>query len=324
LNTKCFFFIQVYDSERLVTYVRSPPLFQHLLTFIRSWAKQVALYGQAYGYLGGYSWATLCAYICHQFFSSMPSLTFIEQFSFEQFFSLVRTFFYTYAQFNWSTDTLKLHWESKRRKSSSSSTSIRNRGSMRILCSSPPYQNTARSTTDSTRDLIHQGFRRAHEILDTVNTITSDDQFNALKKILQMTSDFPNDKVRSLLQLTATATTISELHEWIGWIKSRLVYFLQDCEHECHLNVQTQNFMDISSKHIEASYSFGFSLDEQILMTYRQFPHYLTKFIDQCHSYSSRKDTMLLKYKFFTIHDWKMQYTQPKPQRIRKNINTQI
>ena len=63
----CLLLFQVHDIERLLAYARSPPIFQHLLTFIRTWAQHVGLYGQAFGYLGGYSWAILCAHICHSF-----------------------------------------------------------------------------------------------------------------------------------------------------------------------------------------------------------------------------------------------------------------
>ncbi|CAF5065036.1 unnamed protein product, partial [Rotaria sp. Silwood1] len=36
----------VHDIERLLTYVRCPPIFQYLLTYIRTWAQHVGLYGQ--------------------------------------------------------------------------------------------------------------------------------------------------------------------------------------------------------------------------------------------------------------------------------------
>ncbi|CAF4277327.1 unnamed protein product, partial [Rotaria sordida] len=100
---------KVHDIERLVTYARCPPIFQHLLTFIRTWAQHVGLYEQVYGYLGGYSWAILCAYICHTYLPSMKSLSSIEQFSIDELFSLVRQFFSTFTNFNWSSQAFRLY-----------------------------------------------------------------------------------------------------------------------------------------------------------------------------------------------------------------------
>ncbi|CAF4818643.1 unnamed protein product, partial [Rotaria sp. Silwood2] len=99
----------VHEIERLLIYVRSPPIFQYLLTFIRTWAQHVGLYGQVYGYLGGYSWAILCAYVCHKFLSPIKSLSSIENFSINEFFSLVQQFFLTFAQFNWSSQAFRLY-----------------------------------------------------------------------------------------------------------------------------------------------------------------------------------------------------------------------
>ncbi|CAF4439246.1 unnamed protein product, partial [Rotaria magnacalcarata] len=93
----------VHDIERLIVYARFPPIFQHLLSFIRTWAQNVGLYGQIYGYLGGYSWAILCAYICHNYLSSNDSY-----FLLEEFFNLVEKFFSTYSHFNWSLESVRL------------------------------------------------------------------------------------------------------------------------------------------------------------------------------------------------------------------------
>ncbi|CAF4429562.1 unnamed protein product, partial [Adineta steineri] len=95
----------VHDIERLLVHVCSPPIFQHLLTYIRTWAQHMGLYGQVYGYLSGYCWAILCAHICHKHLSPIKSLSSIEEFSIDEFFSLVKQFFSTFAQFNCSADT---------------------------------------------------------------------------------------------------------------------------------------------------------------------------------------------------------------------------
>ena len=141
----------MYDIERLLVHVRSTPIFQHLLTYIRTWAQRNGLYGQVYGYLSGYAWAILCAHICHKYLSSIKSLVSIEQFCIDEFFSLLKYFFSTFAQFNWSTDEFSLYPKSHEPTiRSSEKLSVYQRGSMRILSPSPPFHNAARSTKKST------------------------------------------------------------------------------------------------------------------------------------------------------------------------------
>ncbi len=76
---------------------------------------------------------------------------------------------------------------------------------------SSPVNNTSRSSTNSTRDLISQGFQRVADLLDQMNTSTCDDKIDALKQILELNSDFPSGQIKSLLQLTLSCETESEL-----------------------------------------------------------------------------------------------------------------
>ena len=271
-----------------------------------------------YGYLSGYSWAILCAHICHLFLSSIQTLSSIEHFSIDQLFSLVENFFSTYAQFNWSSQALRLHPKSYKQMSYFEKSSARNRGSMRIISPSPPFNNTGRSTTNSTRDLIAQGFQHVVELLDRINTITPEDKSNALKQILELTNDFPNETIKSLVQLTLSSESRNDLDEWIGWMKSRLAHFLNDCENECHLSIQTQSSIEYQSNNTEAMYSIGFQLDEQTLSHHRNFSHWLNQFLDQFNLYPNRKESMKISHKLISTHDWKLERMQPKPQRTRK------
>ncbi|CAF4073889.1 unnamed protein product, partial [Rotaria sp. Silwood2] len=308
----------VYEIERLFIYVRFPPIFQHLLAFIRTWAQHVGLYGQVYCYLGGYSWAILCAYICHTYLSPIKSLSSIEHFSIDEFFSLVQKIFSTFAQFNWSSQELCLYSKSYKQMTLSNKSSVHNRGSMRIISPSPPYNNTGRSTTNSTRDLIIQEFQCVLQLLDSVNIITCEDKMNALKQILELNNDFPNEKTKSLLQLTLSSENIHELDEWIGWIKSRLVRFVNDCEEECHLIIQTQCSIEYQSNNTEAFYSLAFQLDPQTLDQHQNFFRCLKKCLHQFNLYPNRKTSMKVSYKIVSIHDWKLERMQPKLQRIIK------
>ncbi|CAF0878678.1 unnamed protein product [Adineta ricciae] len=253
----------VHDIERLVVYVRYPPIFQYLLTFIRTWAQNTGLYGQVYGYLGGYSWAILCAYICHQ---HLPKNQIC--FSIEQLFDLIKLFFSFYAHFNWPHDSIHLPMKLRYLDE----TSEVSRGSMRILCPTPPFNNSARSTTTSTRDLIIQGFQQAYEILE--KTANYED-------ILRLPNQFPHKTIQSIIQLTLSGQTINELEHWLGYMKSRLAHFSTDCEEECHLFVQTDTKTEKRDTDLERFYSVGFQVDEQVLSRHRQFYYVFNKFLDE-------------------------------------------
>jgi poly(A) polymerase len=286
----------VHDIERLITYVRRPSIFQYLLTFIRTWAQHVGLYGQVYGYLGGYSWAVLCAYICRQFTSTSDSI-----FSLEQLFLLVRKFFSVYSQFDWSHQSLHLYTKLNQRDQSL----VGYRGAMRIQCPSPPFSNSARSTTNSTRQMIIQGFQRAAQIAERTGSCE-----DTLREILHLSDQFPDQTIQSIIQLTVSGRTIHELHQWLGYVKSRLAHFLTDCEDECHLFVQTDAKVEQRREELERFYSMGFQIDAQALSRHRQFYYTFNKLLDEFKVCPFRTETMKIFYKLTSIHDWRIERTR--------------
>lgn len=172
---------------------------------------------------------------------------------------------------------------------------------MQILCPSSPYNNSARSTTNSTRYLIIQCFKTVNDILKNT-TIKSE---SILKELLHLPNQFPDKTIESILQLKLSSNTIQELNRWIDYMKSRLGHFIDDCEYQCKLFVQTDNKVEQRTENLERFYSIGFQLNEQVLSRHRQFYHCLKDFFDQFTTCSFRTDTMKLSYKLMSIHDWK-------------------
>lgn len=190
---------------------------------------------------------------------------------------------------------------------------------MRILSPIPPFKNSARSTIKSTRDLLVQGFHHVLELLDQINTVTQEDQINALKQILQMKNEFPASNIKSILELTLACATEDDIDEWTGWMKSRLAYFLTECEQKYHFFVQTQNTIEHRSQTTtEVFYSIGFAVEEDALNTRQSFVNRLKKFLDDLHSYPQRKEAMTVSHRLVSVHDWKLERMQPKEQRMRK------
>ena len=297
----------MHGNERLIIYARYPIIFQHLTSFIRTWAQHVGLYGQSYGYLSGYTWAVLCAHICHS------SIISIEDFSLDQFFDLVEKFFSTYAKFPWINQSLDFHGNSLKGVKE-----VLNRGAMRISSPCPPYNNTARVTFVSTRDLIVQGFQHVVDLLVEIDTSTPDGKIHAMQKILELENEFPMKKVQSLLELTLSSANPSELEEWIGWLRSRLAFFLNTCEERCRLSFQTQNTVEYRANHTEAVYSIGFFVDEKSLNQNQKFSNALKQFLEQFTLYPNLQESMKISHQIRSTFDWTLERTQPKSQRIRK------
>ena len=201
--------------------------------------------------------------------------------SLEQFFGLVKQFFSTYANFNWSRHSISIYPHHLSRDI---------RGTMQILCPSPPYDNSSRSTTHSTQQLIIQAFRQAC------------DEENEM--ILDLVNEFPDSTIQSVLQLTLSGQNITELNQWIGYMKSRLAHFLTDCEENCQLFIQTDHRVESRGNALERFYSLGFQFNEKFISRHQEFYRALKKFLDQFIVCPWRTKTMKLSYKLVSIKQW--------------------
>ncbi|CAF1494417.1 unnamed protein product [Adineta ricciae] len=178
---------------------------------------------------------------------------------------------------------------------------------MRILSPSPPFHNAARSTKKSTRDLIIQGFQRVVQLLDSIETITIEDKLNGLEQIIKLNQNFPNEKMKSIVQFTISSENTNELDSWIGWIKSRLSFFFSDCEETCHYTFQSQNAIEYQSNKNEARYAIAFHVQSTTLQQCPQFTICLQKLSDQVNSFSNRTPSMKFDHKIMSIDNWKLE-----------------
>ena len=187
---------------------------------------------------------------------------------------------------------------------------------MRILSPTPPNNNSARSTTASTRDLIVRSFQRIDNLLEAIDTTSSAAKVNALKQILELKVTFPDERIRSVIEFTLSCDDSNELDEWIGWMKSRLAYFMNECETKCHLFIQGCNSIEYRSTQNEGVYSIGVDVEEGNLKTHRYFPPCLNQFLDQCNSYPNRGESSKISHQLISVHDWRLQRQQRKSHRF--------
>ena len=120
--------------------------FRLLLKSVRGWAKLRGLYGNSWGFLGGFSWSLLCAYTCISYPDRDPSLE-----------VLLAYFFQLVSQHNWQkaialTDAGKQYIAKLPQDL------------LPIVSSIEPCKNTARNITRSTAKVLQNEFTRGAEI----------------------------------------------------------------------------------------------------------------------------------------------------------------
>ncbi len=134
--------------------------FQMLLKAVRSWAKVRGLYGNSWGFLGGFSWSLLCAYTCIDYRDPDKSLT-----------ALLANFFQVLSRYNWRNPIALTDIGKKYQAKLPQDL-------LPIVSSIEPCKNTARNITHSTAKILSDEFARAAEI--TTNILAGKDTWTSL------------------------------------------------------------------------------------------------------------------------------------------------
>jgi poly(A) polymerase len=156
-NTKVI--IGCWDADLILDRVTARlPLaaFQLLLKSVRSWAKSREIYGNSWGFLGGFSWSILCAYSCIDYRGS--------DFSIE---SLLAHFFELFSRYNWR-EPLALTDAGRAYEAHTP------RDWLPIVSAIEPCKNTARNVTRSTAKILQSEFTRGATITSQIIAGKSD------------------------------------------------------------------------------------------------------------------------------------------------------
>jgi poly(A) polymerase Pap1 len=174
--------------------------FQWFVKAIKVWADARAIKGNAFGFLGTYSWTILAAWVLDK----IP-----EQEDSEDVSVLMTYFFDNLNQHDWASPIAIVEGHSYK---------IRGKQDrMPILTTIKPYYNSARNITRSTAKVLQQEFQRGHSILKQIKKGKKSwtDLFQAVT--LNTTS-----KITLVIQ----AKTIVELKEACGWLEGHIVSLL--------------------------------------------------------------------------------------------------
>ena len=179
--------------------------FQLLLRAVRGWAKSRQIYGNSWGFLGGLSWALLCAWSCQYYDENNITLE-----------KLLANFFQLINQHDWNqpialTDAGKEY-------------SVQlPRDLLPIITSIEPPQNTARNITRSTAKIIHNEFARGAKI--TQDIIAGNRNWSSLFESvdLQKESDI-------LLEIQLTSDENQKLDKYCGILERNTIGFIIQLE----------------------------------------------------------------------------------------------
>jgi len=192
----------------MLRYVPDRKLFQALISFVKFWAKQRGIYSNAYGYLGGISYAILCAYVCREFKSSTKETS--------SLFDLIKLFFSTFAKWKWPQSVSITNHSSKDQS--------KQKPYLPIMLPAYPYGNSTRNVSLSTQKIIVAELKRANEILescDDSNMISS-----LLNKVVESSEPEFHLAYKKYICFDVASQDHLTFSKWFGWIRSRLIHLI--------------------------------------------------------------------------------------------------
>ncbi len=187
--------------------------FRELLRGVRAWAKARQLHGNAWGFLGNFSWALLAAWSCASYPQKGASAA-----------ALLSHFFQTLAQHDWS-QPVALTEAGKRYR-------VRVPPDwMPVITSVEPCQNSARNLTKSTAEILQRELQRAAGIIARIqrDEIGWEALFEASN--LQKDSEF-------FLVLTAKSENREALENCGGWLEGHAIGLLIELERQVEARVR--------------------------------------------------------------------------------------
>jgi poly(A) polymerase len=177
-------------------------VFRDLLGRVTHWAKARRLYGNRFGFLGGYSWAVLVsAYLESLKDDSAPLL------------GLLRGFFSRYADWPWPAPVLLARPGEPTPKPEP----LGARDLLPIFTVGPWAKNTVRNACPSTVELLRREWTRAADILKT----TKRDEAGREERAAQAVS--PQEHPGPRLGLRLETSYEPEREEAAGWIEAHLI-----------------------------------------------------------------------------------------------------
>jgi uncharacterized protein (UPF0248 family) len=186
--------------------------FRWLLKAVRAWAKSRGIYGNSWGFLGGFSWSLLCAWSCVNYRGQDRSTA-----------ALLANFFQLLSQHDWR-EAISLTELGRQYK-----VKLPN-DRLPIITSIEPCKNTARNITRSTAQILQNEFTRAD--------ITISDCYNwmSLFEPIDLTIDLTH-----VLKISAIGQDRQELEICAGILEGCIIALaIQLEQHDLFVRIDTK------------------------------------------------------------------------------------
>lgn len=182
------------------------PAFQILLRAIKYWAKQRCIYSNGLGFLGGFSWAVLAAYVCSTYKPNAGPSTSTGPSGREE--ELLSHFFTTFAEWGWPEIVAITRESAKYRFNPKTDL-------MPIITPTPPYSNSARNISRSTLSYIQEEFYRGVQIM---KNWTSDKDWEILCERPNFFREF-----EAYIVIHIQSLSKDELRKCVGWTEGHII-----------------------------------------------------------------------------------------------------
>lgn len=225
----------ILEADKLQKLVKSHcsiDTFRWLVKTIKTWATLQGIKGNAFGYLGSYSWTVLAAWTCQQ----VP-----KQEDKESLVVLLDYFFRLLSQHDW-TEPISLnpehHYKSRPKQDR-----------MPILTTVQPYYNSARNITISTADCIQKALEKGAIIISKIR--------KGKASWVALFDNKPKVLTNTIL-LEIEAETDEQLLEYIGWLEGHIVGLIIGLEQQCQAFVRPDTTIKVDD--LTAQLNIGIEL----------------------------------------------------------------
>jgi poly(A) polymerase len=155
----------IFENDNLKHLIKYYKDFQILLSFVKYWAESKYIYGKAFGYIGGISYAIICIYFLKEVENEFKHVLEIDN-SNLRFFKLIIRFFKFYSSFNWHESYISLIDITQVERETKDFHDFRQKTAISVLQSVYPYENLTRNVKENGKKAIKDEFKKANRIIE--------------------------------------------------------------------------------------------------------------------------------------------------------------
>ena len=239
----------LFENQNLKKFIQNFKDFQILISFVKHWAKQRNIYGQAFGYLGGISWSIMVVFYLLK--NPNPHLLELNNCA-QRFEKLIKDFFKFYSSLKNSTVISLIDLDHVNKNSEV----LVNKSMINVLRTVYPYFITSRNITEQVRDLIWNEFSRAAKVLE------SDFESEMIYEEVCKKVDINETHVKRI-EFTIKYETEEDLNHILTLVKAKILGLVTSLQRLNH-NGEVRAFTEITKFENKKLAKFYIGFDDNI------------------------------------------------------------